>query len=130
MSPKEIVSLANSELIFTVLFVLGLFAVGGFIYKLFNDQKAENATREEQLINLYQNELNKSAAREERLINHLDKQTQQLAHIAETLKDIRRSFAQLESRVDNNLTAIWQGITNKNQPMRSEVFNEQIDSTR
>lgn len=128
MSPKEIVSIANSELIFTVLFVLGLFAVASFIYKIINDQKTENATREEQLINLYQNELNKSAAREDRLIVHLDKQTQELAHIAETLKDIRRSFAQLESRVDNNLTAIWQGITNKNQ-LRSEVFNEQTDRT-
>jgi septal ring factor EnvC (AmiA/AmiB activator) len=110
---KDILTIANSEVVFAVLFIIGLFAVGRYITNALKEQKEENTRREEQLIEFYKNELEKSALREGELMRHLDKNTEQLRTIAETLKDVQRGLTKLEDRVEDNFMAVWKELGSK-----------------
>jgi ABC-type bacteriocin/lantibiotic exporter with double-glycine peptidase domain len=110
VSLRDIVNVANSEVVFAVLFIVGLFAVGKYIRDAMQEQKEENKRREEQLIEIYKNELDKSANRERELMIHLDKNTEQLQGIADTLKDVQRGLTKLEDRVEDNFMAVWKEL--------------------
>jgi hypothetical protein len=120
MSFKELVTLANSEVFFAVLFVIGLMVVGKWFFnhmkeqnELMKAQGDENREREEQIIEIYKNELDKGADREIKLMTHLEKNTDQMEKIAGTLDNIQSNMSQLESKVDNNLKEVWKELGSK-----------------
>jgi predicted RNase H-like nuclease (RuvC/YqgF family) len=110
---KDVLTIANSEVVFAVLFIVGLFAVGKYVRDALREQKEENAKREEQLISFYREQLEISTKRETELMRHLDKNTEQLRNIADTLKEVQRNLSKLEDRVEDNFMAVWKELGSK-----------------
>jgi ABC-type bacteriocin/lantibiotic exporter with double-glycine peptidase domain len=113
VSIKEIMTLANSEVFFAVLFVIGLMVVGKWFFNHMKEQREENREREGQLIEIYKGEIDKSAKREEKLMTHLEKNTEQMEKISGTLDIIQSNMSQLETKVDSNLTSVWKELGGK-----------------
>ncbi len=113
MSFKELMTLANSEVFFAVLFVIGLMVVGKWFFNHMKEQGDENRQREEQIIDIYKNELDKGAEREIKLMTHLEKNTDQMEKIAGTLDTIQTGMSQLEGKVDSNLKEVWKELGSK-----------------
>jgi Tfp pilus assembly protein PilO len=113
MGFKELMQLANSEVFFAVLFVLGLITIGKWFFAHMKEQREENREREEQLIDIYKSELEKGEAREANLMIHLEKNTNQMERISGTLDTIQSNMMKLESKVDNNLTNVWKELGGK-----------------
>lgn len=113
MDLKVVSELANSEATFALLFILGLFFIGKWFMNYMKEQKEENRLREEQLINNYKEQLAQSNEREVRLISHLEKNTQQLKHIAQTLDGVEQRLTTFEVKVNNDLTNVWKELGGK-----------------
>jgi Tfp pilus assembly protein PilO len=113
MGFKELMQLANSEVFFAVLFVIGLVVIGKWFFAHMKEQREENREREEQLIDIYKSELAKGETREANLMDHLQKNTDQMERISGTLDTIQSNMMKLESKVDNNLTSVWKELGGK-----------------
>lgn len=105
--------LANSEATFALLFIAGLYFIGKWFMNYMQEQKEENKLREEQLIENYKEQLNKSNEREVRLIAHLEKNTQQLENIANTLDSVEKRLTSFESKVNGDLRNVWKELGGK-----------------
>lgn len=110
---KEIQSIASSEVVFALLFIFGLFVVGRYVVQFIAEIKDENTHRETQLIDLYKEQITNSNNREVELMKHLEKNTEQLGNIADTLNDVQRNLSKLESRVDDNFKDVWKELGSK-----------------
>lgn len=113
MTLREIIDIANSEAVFAVLFIVGLYSVARYVQTALRDQKEENNRREEQLFQMYREQLEASARREAELMKNLEKNTEQLGNIAETLKEVQRNLSKLEDKVDTNFMAVWKELGSK-----------------
>ena len=113
MSIKEILAVANSEVVFAALFVVGLYSVARYVQTALREQKEENNKREEQLFEMYRQQLEASARREAELMKNLEKNTEQLGNIAETLKEVQRNLGKLEDKVETNFMAVWKELGSK-----------------
>lgn len=51
--------------------------------------------------------------REGELVKHLNKNTEQLTHIADTLKDVQRNLGKLEDRMEDNFMEVWKELGSK-----------------
>lgn len=69
--------------------------------------------REEQLISNYKEQLKESNEREMRLITHLDKNTQQLENIANTLTGVEKRLTSFEVQVNDDLNNVWKELGSK-----------------
>lgn len=117
MGFNEIMELVQSEYVFAVLFIFGLYAVVKWAVEFIQSVRDENATREDQLHGLYEKSLEDATNREEYLKEHLDKTTGQLERITHTQVRIQDSLDKLEKRVDESFTEVWKelgGKANKN----------------
>lgn len=123
MSVKDAVALANSDVVFAVLFIVGLFAVARYVNSVIREQKEENRQREEQLIALYQKQLEDSAKREAELMRNLERNTEQLANVAATLKEIQRNLSKLEEKVETNFMEVWKELGSKAD--RKEIIQKE-----
>ena len=110
MTIRDAISLANSEVVFAVLFIVGLFAVARYVNNVIREQKEENKYREEQLFMLYQKQIEDSARREADLMRNLERNTEQLTNVANTLKEIQRNLSKLEEKVDTNFMQVWKEL--------------------
>lgn len=110
---KEIQSIASSEVVFALLFIFGLFVVGRYVVQFIAEMKDENTHRETQIIDLYKEQIANSNNREVELMKHLEKNTEQLGNIADTLNDVQRNLSKLESRVDDNFKDVWKELGSK-----------------
>ncbi|WP_163258372.1 hypothetical protein [Bacillus paranthracis] len=88
MGLKEIMEVAKSEYVFTVLFILGL----AFLARLVNQI------------------LQKSYEREEKLMNHQTEMTKQLSDISSTQTKLQTSIDKLEQRTEENFRQLWQAV--------------------
>lgn len=61
-------------------------------------------------IRLFSEERAHAKEREAQLLRHLDKNTEQIGHIAETLKEVQSSFYNLDAKVDNNFRTLTDEI--------------------
>jgi len=123
VSVKDVVALANSDVVFAVLFIVGLFAVARYVNSVIREQKEENRQREEQLIALYQKQLEDSAKREAELMRNLERNTEQLANVATTLKEIQRNLSKLEEKVETNFMEVWKELGSKAD--RKEIIQKE-----
>lgn len=57
-------------------------------------------------IRLFSEERLHAKEREFQLLKHLDKNTEQIGYIAETLKEVQSSFYNLDAKVDNNFRTL------------------------
>ncbi|PEZ47021.1 hypothetical protein CN367_11665 [Priestia megaterium] len=110
---KDIQSIAGSEMVFAVLFIFVLFIAGKWVIQFIAEMKDENAHRETQLIDLYKEQITNSNTREQELMKHLDKNTDQLENIADTLSDVQKNLSKLESKVDADLKDVWKELGGK-----------------
>jgi serine protease inhibitor len=110
---KWVSELANSEATFALLFILGLYFIGKWFMNYMKEQKEENRLREEQLIENYKEQLTQSNEREVRLISHLEKNTEQLKHIAQTLDGVEQRLTTFEVKVNTDLTNVWKELGGK-----------------
>jgi predicted RNase H-like nuclease (RuvC/YqgF family) len=110
MTLKDLMELANSEVVFAVLFIAGLFFAGRWLIGHLQSVKEENKERETQLIELYKTQIDSSTEREEHLKAHLDKSNEQMGEIASTMKDIQQGMSKLENKMDNNFKDVWREI--------------------
>ena len=107
---KVISELAQSEAVFAILFVLGLFVVGKWLMSFIQGMKEENATRESQLLELHSKQSEDAQKREEFLRNHLDKSNEKMGEISDTMKGIQAGLNKLEDRMDANFLEVWKEI--------------------
>lgn len=135
MSLKDIMTVASSDVVFAVLFIGLLYVLLSAFKKWATEQKEMSIEREryvltmheKQMIELKENMLHERNAnfellveqrrsfetREAELIKVLNKNTDQLSSIADTLKDIQRNLSKLEDRVEDNFMDVWKELGSK-----------------
>jgi peptidoglycan hydrolase CwlO-like protein len=116
---KTLMELANSESFFAILLVIGIIALWRAGTVSFKEIKTENRDREEQIIDMFKDQLEKADKREEELMGHLDKSTGQMENIAGTMKEIQGNLSKLENRVDDNFMMVWKEI-GRTQPKQKQ----------
>jgi ABC-type bacteriocin/lantibiotic exporter with double-glycine peptidase domain len=114
MDLKDIQTVAQSDVVFAVLFIGLLWISAIFINRLMQDQRETEKQREEQLIELYREQKAESAEREKELMQHLDRITERQAEITNTLRevkeDMRGGLTKLEEKVDRGFVEVWRAI--------------------
>ena len=121
MDLTKLVELANSETLFAVLFIAGLIYIALYVKGMLQSNKDDNHRRENQLIDIYKEQIDKGDKREEELMDYLDKNTDQLENIAGTLKGVQTNIAKLEDRVEDNFMSVWKELgTKENKNINKE----------
>ena len=113
VSLKDIQELAGSEVVFAVLFILTLVVIGRWLVSFIQGMKEENATRETQLIELYNKQSEDAQKREAFLHDHLNKSNDKMGEISDTMKGIQAGLNKLEDRMDANFLEVWKEIGKK-----------------
>lgn len=113
MDLNAVSQIAGSEATFALLFIASLIFVGRWFLKFIEEQKQENHEREQQLIDSFKEQLDKSDQRETRLMDHLDRSTEQLENIADTLQGVERRLTSFETKVGNELEDVWKELKAK-----------------
>jgi len=116
----KLVELANSETLFAVLFIAGLIYIGLYVKGMLQSNKDDNHRRENQLIDIYKEQIDKGDKREEELMDYLDKNTDQLENIAGTLKGVQTNIEKLEDKVEGNFMNVWKELGTKENKNNKE----------
>jgi len=117
----KLVELANSETLFAILFIAGLIYIALYVKGMLQSNKDDNHRRENQLIDIYKEQIDKGDKREEELMDYLDKNTDQLENIAGTLKGVQTNIEKLEDRVEDNFMSVWKELgTKENKNINKE----------
>ena len=110
MDLNQLSKLAQSESFFLVLLVAGIVYVAIWVRAQLQENKTDSKRREEQLIDIYKEQIEKGDKREEDLMRYLDKNGEQLENVADTLKDVQNNIATLEGRVEDNFMSVWKEL--------------------
>ncbi|AVO23034.1 hypothetical protein [Bacillus phage Anath] len=113
MGIAELIEVAKSEVVFAVLFIISLIAVGKWVVEFIQSVREENSTREDQLLELHEKQAEKSAVREEKLMVHLERTTDQLERMTDTQVQMQESMGKLEQKIDQGLTEVWKELGGK-----------------
>jgi len=120
----KLVELANSETLFAVLFIAGLIYIALYVKGMLQSNKEDNHRRENQLIDIYKEQIDKGDKREEELMHYLDRNTYQLENISGTLEGVQTNLAKLDGRVEDNFTSVWKELnTKENKNNKEGDFN-------
>jgi septal ring factor EnvC (AmiA/AmiB activator) len=110
---NKLAQLADSEVFFAVLFVAGLIYIALYVKGVLEQNRQDNTKREDTIVSMYETQLNKAEDREEKLMSYLDKNTEQMEHISETMKDIQGNIAKVEDRMEDNFMNVWKELGQK-----------------
>lgn len=135
MGVKEIIAIASSEYVFAILFIGFLWIAVKQVQATMTRERESSAEREKyifsmqekQLAELKENMLHERNSsyeiiseqrqsfekREGELVKHLNKNTEQLSNIADTLKDVQRNLGKLEDRMEDNFMEVWKELGSK-----------------
>jgi septal ring factor EnvC (AmiA/AmiB activator) len=113
MGVKDAQMIASSEYVFAILFILCLFIVGRWAFNFVKEVRDENTGRENKIFEMYDKQLEGSTKREEELMKNLNKNTEQLGNIADTLTDVQKNLSKLETKVDGDLKEVWKELGGK-----------------
>ena len=113
MDLTKLIELANSETLFAVLFIAGLIYIALYVKGMLQSNKEDNHRRENQLIDIYKEQIDKGDKREEELMHYLDRNTYQLENISGTLEGVQTNLAKLDGRVEDNFTSVWKELDTK-----------------
>lgn len=125
MDIQTLVELSTSERFFAIIFVVGIVFLWRSVQQWVNEMRSENREREDELIGAYREQVEKAHEREGELMVHLDKSTQHMKEIADTLQDIQGSVEKLETRLEGNLSKLWKEIGGKAD--KAELYNKKED---
>lgn len=135
MNAKDILMIAQSDAVFAVLFIGILWIAGRFVKQYFADQKQESLEREAYIMDMHKQQMEglkddmiiqrdnynnllveqrlSFDKRENELLKVLNKNTDQLTGVAETMKDIQRGIVKLEDRMEDNFMQVWKELGSK-----------------
>ena len=124
MSWSRAIEIAGSEAVFAVLFIGFLWVVIGYVKKVLDDNKKESQAREQYIFDMHEKQMDNMQdmmeqqrrsheKREEAIQRHLDKNTEQLSAIAETMNIIQKEVSRVESKVDTNFVTVWKELGGK-----------------
>lgn len=122
MDTQTISNIANSEVVFAILFIAGLVWVFKYGLSTINEIKHENKEREDTIISMFREQIDKSDNRERQLMEYLEKSTVQQAEIVSTLKVVQEGIERFESRVERNFNGIWKELSNKQDKISEKDF--------
>jgi septal ring factor EnvC (AmiA/AmiB activator) len=106
MDIKIMESIVSSDATFALLFLVVLYVAYAYVKKHVEQLREENHEREESIFNLYEKQVEESRNREDRLMTHLEKTTESLENINESLKDLRSELRHVNTRVDD----LWEEV--------------------
>ncbi|MFD2613527.1 hypothetical protein [Paenibacillus gansuensis] len=104
---KTAQSIAESQYVFAILFILLLFVVFAVTKKLLTSLQEENKEREKQLQAIYAEQKLESKEREQKLMDHLDR-------TGETLEKIQQGMVALEHNMQQNFKEVWSELNRRN----------------
>lgn len=105
---KTAESIASSQYVWAILFIIGIYLAYRAIKKYIEDLKEENQKREEKVLEIYETQKAESRDREDRLMTHVEKTT-------ETLNDINTSLDKLQDEVriaNGRIDDVWNRVSN------------------
>jgi Tfp pilus assembly protein PilN len=117
---NKLAQLADSEVFFAVLFVAGLIYVALYVKNVLEQNRADNTNRENNIMQMYQDQLKKADEREENLMSYLDKNNAQLENVADTLKDVQTNLQKVEDRMEDNFMHVWKELGQKKDKNNGE----------
>ena len=120
MDLTKLVELANSETLFAILFIAGLIYIALYVKGMLQSNKDDNRRRENQLIDIYKEQIDKGDKRGEELMDYLNKNAEQLENISRTLEGVQTNLTKLDNRVKNNLTNVWKELDTKENKNNKE----------
>lgn len=141
MSLKDVMTVASSEYVFAVLFIGFLWIAIKQVQGTMTRERESSNDREKyifvmhdkQLAELKDNMLHERNnshemlieqrhsfdKRESELVKHLNKNTDQLSNIADTLKDVQRNLGKLEDRMEDNFMEVWKELGSKSDKIKN-----------
>lgn len=129
MDLNKLATLASSEVFFAVLFVAGLIYVALYVKQLLEQNRQDNVTRENSIMDMYKDQLSKSEEREryavqqsedreEKLMSYLEKNNEQQKGIADTLVAVQNNLQKVEDRMEDNFMAVWRELGQKEDKLK------------
>lgn len=132
MTLKQIIEVANSEVVFAILFIGFLWIAGVQTKRYIDEQKLKQQEREDYItlmhkqreddlkallreqrddsVVLMREQRDESQKREREMMVYLGKITDKQVDITDTLKDIRTSLGKLEDRMETNFMEVWKEL--------------------
>ena len=139
MTFTDLLSLANSEQVFTILFILTLVFAGRWLRTFLAEQNQENNERERYIMKTHEEQLKElreekketqeqmktmmqehratlheqrqdSLRREAELMGHLNKTAEQMDEVISTLQTMKDSLNSMDREMQNGFDEIWQKI--------------------
>lgn len=140
MNVKDIITIASSEYVFAILFIGFLWLVVQHVRGILVEQRESSKEREQYIFKMHEQQMTELKEnmlhernsshelmveqrqsfdmREQELLKHLNKNTDQLTSVADTLKDIQRNLSKLEDRVEDNFMEVWKELGGKQDKNR------------
>jgi hypothetical protein len=135
MSLKDVTNIAQSEAVFAILFIGLLFLIIRQAKVWLDENKQSTQEREQYIFSMHEKQMSEIKEnmlhernnaheliqeqrisfekREGELLKHLNKNTEQLGNIADTLKDVQRNLGKLEDRMEDNFMEVWKELGSK-----------------
>ena len=139
MTFTDLISIANSEQVFTILFIVTLVFAGRWLRNFLAQQTKENAERERYIMKNHEEQLKElreekkeaqaqmkammqehratlheqrqdSLTREAELMGHLQKTAEQMDEVVSTLQTMKDSLNNMDREMQNGFDEIWQKI--------------------
>jgi len=141
---KEITGVAQSEFVFAILFIGLLWLAIRQVKQTLDESRQSSLEREKYIFDIHERQMTELKEnmlhernsshelmieqrvsfdqRETALLKHLEKNTDQLGNIADTLKDVQKNLKGLEKDVNDNFLEVWKELGSKadKQNKRSE----------
>lgn len=120
----DIMKLANSEVVFAILFIGFLWLAVQYVKRVLEDNRMQENERETYIMELHKQreddlkqmlreQREESVAREDKLFTNLEELTHKQGEISETLKDVRTGLSTLEHKMERNITELWKELSKK-----------------
>ncbi|RAP26430.1 hypothetical protein C2W64_01974 [Brevibacillus laterosporus] len=114
---KTVQQIAQSQYVFSILFVFLFFSVIGAVVWLFNNLHKENREREKKITEMHEKrekellQMNldykqESQVREQKLMDHLEQTTQAQKELSQTMEKVQQGLSTLEM----NVKEVWMEI--------------------
>lgn len=140
MSIDDVTKIAQSEVVFAILFIGLLYLVLKQVQKALETHRNLSAEREKYIMDMHEKQMSELKEnmlhernnsyeimqeqrhsfdkRETELMKHLEKNTAQLTNITGTLKSIQHNLSKLEERVEDNFMDVWKELGAKQDKNR------------
>lgn len=109
----DVTKVVNSEVTFSILFISFLIFAGKQVKKTIETMSAESREREKYILKVYEQHNESHNKREAHLLEQLEKNTEHLGSVAQTMQGIQNNLVRLEEKMDSNFSSVWRELRNK-----------------